>query len=72
LNRNKAIIQIVFVCPHTYLPKKTVDLNVFIEFLKKNFCLFVVFTEIWIPKPKFGSGFSHSVRIPAALSQDKD
>jgi len=30
-----------------------------LSFLKTNF--FYVFTEIWIPKPEFGSGFSHSV-----------
>jgi len=33
--------------------------------------LFYVFTKIWIPKPKFGSGVSHSVCISDAMSEDK-
>jgi len=31
-----------------------------------------VFTEIRVPKPKFGSGVSHSVHISATMSEDKD
>jgi len=66
---NKTIIKIVFVCQHIYLPKKKcIDSDVYIEFLKKNY----VFTEIHIPKTKFGSGFCHSVSISAAISEDKD
>jgi len=34
--KNNAIIELLFVCPHTY-PKKAVDSNVFVEFLKKQF-----------------------------------
>jgi len=33
---------------------------------------FYVITEIQIPKPKFDSGFSHSVRISAMMSENKD
>jgi len=40
-----------------------------LSFLKKTF--FYVFTKILIPKPKFGPGFSHSVCISAAMSEEK-
>jgi len=61
------------VCLPTYLPtqKKAIELNVFIEILKKKF-FFNVFTKMQIPKPKFSSGFSHRVCISAAMSEDKD
>jgi len=42
-----------------------------LSFFKKNPNNYV-FTEIRIPKPKFGSGFSHSVRISVAMSEDED
>jgi len=72
IHKHWATINIVFVCPHTYLPpKKPLTRMVFMEFLKKKLKNYV-FTEIWIPKTKFGSGFSHSVRISASMSEDKD
>jgi len=59
----------LFAHTPTNPPKKAVNFDVFIEFLKKK-KVFYVFTKIQIPKPKFSSGFSHSVCISAA--EDKD
>jgi len=50
---NEAIIKIVFVCPHTYLPKKKPLTPMFLlSFLKNNnFFFFNVYSKIRIPKP---------------------